>query len=418
MAVIDSGIAYDHVALGGGFGPGYRVVGGWDFAENDGDPYDDGPAGFHGTHVAGIVGSADSTYTGVASRADLVALRVFDDQGRGQMTWVEDALRWVHANRNAFANPITTVNLSLGTKWNSSSVPSWAQLEDEFAQLEKDGIFIAVAAGNSFRDYQTVGLSYPAASPYVVPVASVESDGSLSAFSQRDPRVLAAPGRSITSTVPDHVYGRDGVANDFGTASGTSMASPYVAAASVLVREAMQMVGYVGINQDRIYDHLRSTADVFYDTATNADYFRIDVRAAIDSLMTVADDFGSTAETAHSLGSLSGTTRLAGRIERGGDLDFFTFVASQTGSVRLDLQSGPGVQAVSQVIGVHSSADQGVRTFEVTAGQHYTFSVAAQSGTGSYDVGLSLTTSVTDLGRIDFASFSSQQIRRVKTGFR
>ena len=172
----------------------------------------------------------------------------------------------------------------------------------------------------------------------------------------------------------------------------------------------MQMVGYVGINQDRIYDHLRSTADVFYDTATNAEYFRIDVRAAIDSLMTVADDFGSTAETAHSLGSLSGTTRLSGRIERGGDLDFFTFVASQTGSVRLDLQSGLGVQAVSQVMGVHSSVDQGVRTFEVTAGQHYTFSVAAQSGTGSYDVSLSLTTSVTDLGRIDFASFNSQQI--------
>ncbi|MGI9474135.1 MAG: hypothetical protein ACR2NZ_21525, partial [Rubripirellula sp.] len=31
VAVIDSGVAWDHVSLGGGYGPGYRVVGGWDF---------------------------------------------------------------------------------------------------------------------------------------------------------------------------------------------------------------------------------------------------------------------------------------------------------------------------------------------------------------------------------------------------
>ncbi len=81
VAIIDSGIAYDHVALGGGLGSSYKVVGGWDFAENDANPYDDAPAGFHGTHVAGIVGSQDSRYAGVAPNVDLVALRVFDDHG-------------------------------------------------------------------------------------------------------------------------------------------------------------------------------------------------------------------------------------------------------------------------------------------------------------------------------------------------
>src|SRR5687768_10301846 len=39
VVVIDSGIAYDHLALGSGFGSNYRVVGGWDFAENDANPY-------------------------------------------------------------------------------------------------------------------------------------------------------------------------------------------------------------------------------------------------------------------------------------------------------------------------------------------------------------------------------------------
>ncbi len=86
--------------------PGHRVVGGWDFAENDALPYDDGPAGFHGTHVAGtIAGNADGMQ-GVAPEADLVALRVFDDYGRSSLDWIESALRWVSDHRHSFASPI------------------------------------------------------------------------------------------------------------------------------------------------------------------------------------------------------------------------------------------------------------------------------------------------------------------------
>ena len=64
VAIIDSGIAFDHVALGRGYGAGHRVVGGWDFAEGDNRPYDDAPAGYHGTHVAGIVGANDGVHFG------------------------------------------------------------------------------------------------------------------------------------------------------------------------------------------------------------------------------------------------------------------------------------------------------------------------------------------------------------------
>ena len=206
VAVIDSGIAWDHYALGGGYGEGYQVVGGWDFAENDANPYDDGPSGYHGTHVSGIIGSNDETHTGVASGTDLVALRVFDDYGRSNFTWVEQALRWVHEHKDDFANPITTVNLSLGVAWNSDNVPEWAQLEDEFAMLKADGIFVSVAAGNSFQSYNETGLSYPAASPHVVPVASHDADGGMSDFSQRNDRVLVAPGRDVYSTVPDQPF--------------------------------------------------------------------------------------------------------------------------------------------------------------------------------------------------------------------
>ncbi len=151
VAVIDSGVAWDHVALGGGFGPGYRVVGGWDFAENDANPYDDGPSGFHGTHVSGLLAGQTDGYAGVAPGAEIVALRVFDDHGVGQLQWIESALQWVHQNQDSFASPITTVNLSVGAALNDANRgEAMGMLEDELQLLRDDNILVFAASGNLF----------------------------------------------------------------------------------------------------------------------------------------------------------------------------------------------------------------------------------------------------------------------------
>src|SRR5207244_11180067 len=134
------------------------------------------------------------------------------------------------------------------------------------------GIFIAVAAGNSFLTYNAAGVSYPAASPYVTPVASVDASGNLSRFSQRDQNVLAAPGEKIMSTLPDAFYGADGIKNDWGAASETSMDAPHVSGASVLEREAMNDIGYKKINQSEIDELCHRTADKHYAALTNASY--------------------------------------------------------------------------------------------------------------------------------------------------
>ncbi len=384
VAVIDSGVAWDHVALGKGFGAGYRVVGGWDFAENDSNPYDDGPTGFHGTHVSGIIGSDSAQNPGVAPSVDLVGLRVFNDQGQGQIQWVEQALAWVHTHRDSFANPITTVNLSLGTTWNSDTVPGWGTLEDELKQLYDDGIIVTASAGNSFKQYNAPGLSYPAASPYVLPVASVDDNGSLSDFSQRSERVLAAPGRNILSTVPDHVLGRDGKINDFSTASGTSMASPYVAGASVLVREAMEMVGVQDVTPARIINWLHDTADTVYDSITRANYHRLDLQNAIDTLLP-DDNVGDTSSAAT---NLSLTQRsLDGWINHLGDSDVYRFTAQSSGQLKLDADSD-WVDSLKWTITSNGqsilSEQADKHTLAITAGQSYELRFSADQEIGPF----------------------------------
>ena len=401
VAVIDSGIAWDHYALGGGLGEDFRVVGGWDFAENDANPFDDGPAGFHGTHVAGIIGSTDSQYEGVAPGADLVGLRVFDDKGAGKLEWVEQALQWVHDHRNDFENPITTVNLSLGVNWNANNVPNWATLEDEFAQLKKDGIFVSVAAGNSFQSYLAEGVSYPAASPHVVPVASHGSDGNLSDFSQRNQNVIAAPGEQIQSTVPSHIFGQTGASNRFMAASGTSMAAPYMAGASVLLREAFEVAGETNIDQDFLYDHFMRTADEVYDSVTNAWYSRLNLTEAIDAAL--KDIHGDSANAATNLGNVSNLKSIDGLLFRAGDLDFVKFNADQTGRVTLTLNETNDLDALVKVLGENTSVTGNQISFNVTAGQQYTIQLSANGGKGSYELAVDFeSTALTseDLGLI------------------
>jgi subtilisin family serine protease len=397
VAIIDSGIAYNHVALGGGLGPDFRVVGGKDFTgENDANPYDDpGPKGGHGTQVSSVVGFEGDLGggggAGVAPDADLVGLRVFDDAGAGYLSWIETALKWVHTNRNSLSTPITTVNLSLGAAGNTNSVPTWSTIEDELAQLKADGIFIAASAGNDFTTYNQPGLAYPASSPNVVPVMSVDDGGGLSYFSQRHARAIGAPGRLVNTAIPDYLGNQNGIADDFAPASGTDIAAPYLAGASVIVREAMQFVGTTTVTQQTIYDHIYSTADVIFDPITNANYHVLNLDAAIDALMP-ADDVGSTLAAATNLGTVANSKAINGLVGTVDDVDFFRFTAGSSGTARLVTSPTHYLVPEWTIQGPTGGAIHGALdvSFSVVAGQSYSIALATGDAIGYYQATLTL----------------------------
>lgn len=141
IGIIDSGIAWDHPAFGGGTFPNKKVVGGYDFADDDPDPYDDlnGSAAGHGTHVAGIALGSDEHMTGVAPDAKLRSYRVFGSTGVEEPTLLA-------ALDLAAADGVDVVNMSLGDPTQRSS----SALALAVNQLSDSGVPVVVSNGNGF----------------------------------------------------------------------------------------------------------------------------------------------------------------------------------------------------------------------------------------------------------------------------
>ena len=244
VAVIDTGVDYTHKDLadniwvnegeipGNGIdddGNGYvDDVHGVDFVDGDSDPMDEHG---HGTHVAGIIAMTPGNGggVGVAYGAKIMCVRAGQANGSFASSDIAKAIKY------AADNGADVINMSFGGTGRSYLVES--ALQDAFPSC-----VLVAAAGNDGLPTNDATLAgylftediYPAGYKYVLGVMATDNNKSLASFSNWDfaegsgcEYEMAAPGVNIYSTLPG---------NRYACWSGTSMATPNVAAAAAILR--------------------------------------------------------------------------------------------------------------------------------------------------------------------------------------
>ncbi|HTP10218.1 MAG TPA: S8 family peptidase [Anaerolineae bacterium] len=259
----------------------------------------------HGSHIAGIVGgngsASNGKYIGVAPMANIINVKVSNDDGSATTATVVAGLQWVLENRARYN--IRVVNLSLNSAVGESYHTD--PLDAAVEILWFNGIVVVVSAGNN----GTGALYSPANDPFVITVGAVDDKGTTNladdvvttysaygttqdGFSKPD---LVAPGQNIVSligntngVIPTQHPGNR-VDGTYFRMSGTSMSAPMVSGAVALLLEDEP-----SLNPDQVKYRLEATANRTWPgyTAVQAGFGYLDVYAALNSTTTQTANTG------------------------------------------------------------------------------------------------------------------------------
>ncbi len=140
IAVIDTGVDHLHPDLFG-FGPGGKIVGGFNFIDESKMPVD---TNGHGTEVSGIIAS-DGQLSGIAPKASIFAYKVSDDGENVSSDLI------IKAINKAIEDDVDIINISLGVNKTNSKI------DDVVSKATRNGIVVVVAAGNDGPGLETIG---------------------------------------------------------------------------------------------------------------------------------------------------------------------------------------------------------------------------------------------------------------------
>ena len=278
IAVLDSGVQYGHPDLKdniwhnadevksngkdddkNGYVDDYYGV---DLVDGSGSASDDDG---HGTHVAGIIGGRGNNATGVSGlcwSVKIVAIKFLNSRGRGSTSGAIEGIEY------AIKRGIKVLNGSFGSDAKSSA------LSDAVDKAREKGLLLVFAAGNDGANVQSAPI-YPASytDDNILAVASITSSGALASYSNFGTKSvdLGAPGDKIYSTYPSSAYK---------SLSGTSMASPLVAATAALLRKRDTSLTYKELRAAN-KGHPKANAKLSGKVATGG---QLDIAAALDAV--------------------------------------------------------------------------------------------------------------------------------------
>lgn len=215
VAVIDTGVDYNHEDLKNKMWTNTSGYFGYDFVNNDNDPMDDNS---HGTQISGIIAAQNNNGVGITGIANvkIMAVKAVPNNGEGD---VADLARGIIY---AADNGARVANVSMGLAEDSQA------LDDAVTYAKSKNCLIVAATGNLYRSF----IDNPARNPDVVGVGAIDESDLKTPYSNYGDGVsIVALGNRIYSTgweVANNV-------NNYKYSNGTSFSTPQVAGTAALI---------------------------------------------------------------------------------------------------------------------------------------------------------------------------------------
>ena len=221
VAVIDTGVLYNHPDLNG------NMVAGWDFEDNDNSPLD---SYGHGTHIAGIISGEPNNGEGISGMSNDNNIKIMPLKFNFTTEQAVEAINYAES-RGA-----KIINASWGALFLKCSFAFDQALYNAIDNF--NGLFIAAVGNNSTEHDGTTFFGVPADYGHttacwngldnVISVAATDNRDNLASFSDFGENFvdIGAPGDNIYSTY---------LSNGYAYMSGTSMAAPHVSGLAALI---------------------------------------------------------------------------------------------------------------------------------------------------------------------------------------
>ncbi len=224
IAILDTGVDHDHIDLDGNMWTDDNDCHGYDYVNKDDNPDDDN-IDSHGTRCAGIAAAVTDNNEGIAGvswESEIMAVKVLNQNGEGEVKWVYDGIYYAADNRAKI------ISMSLGTEYGSPQIETWREAVN---YAYSKGCLLVAASGNDNKRY----VAYPAAYEKVIAVGASDDNDNRCNFSNYGPELdVVAPGSGILSTVWEGM-GRVEFNNNYDYEWGTSMSVPFVSGLAALI---------------------------------------------------------------------------------------------------------------------------------------------------------------------------------------